>query len=239
MYTTTEAIVLQLHPYKDKSAVVKLYSGQMGLISCWVSSVHGKKSKTKSAILQPLSIIKAEISYRENSNMPQLKETSILVHTPGIPMSIEKSSLALFISELLLRCLKESSPDIPLYSFISEAISLLDTTSEKCSNFHLVFLVRLCEHFGLLPHGNYSPQTPYFNLEESAYQANVPLHPHFLFPAESEFLSKLSSVPMQEFHSLIIPAALRKNILHGLLEYYRLHLGMPPLKSHLVLEEVL
>jgi DNA repair protein RecO (recombination protein O) len=239
MYTTTEAIVLQLHPYKDKSAVVKLYSGQMGLISCWVSSVHGKKSKTKSAILQPLSLIKAEISYRENSNMPQLKEISVLVHTPNIPMSIEKSSLALFLSELLLRCLKESSSDIPLYSFIKDTICLLDTTKEKCSNFHIVFLVRLCEHLGLLPDGNYSSLTPYFNLEESIYQNEVPLHPHFLFPVESECLSNISTLPMEEFYLPVIQSPLRKKLLKGLLEYYGIHLGMPPLKSHLILEEVL
>ncbi|HXB11850.1 MAG TPA: DNA repair protein RecO [Bacteroidia bacterium] len=239
MYTTTEAIVLQLHPYKDKSAVVKLYSAQMGLISCWVGSVHGKKSKTKSAILQPLSLIKAEISYRENNNMPQLKEISVSIHTPNIPMGIEKSSLALFLSELLLHCLKESSSDLPLYSFIKDTVCLLDTTKEKCSNFHIVFLVRLCEHLGLLPDGNYSAQTPYFNLEESTYQKEVPLHPHFLFPAESECLSNVSTLPMEQFYLPTIPSALRKNLLHGLLEYYVLHLGMSPLKSHLILEEVL
>jgi DNA repair protein RecO (recombination protein O) len=239
MYTTTEAIVLQLHPYKDKSAVVKLYSAQMGLISCWVSSVHSKKSKTKVAVLQPLSIINAEVSYRENNNLPQLKEVNLAQHNPNIALGIEKSSIAIFLAELLLRCIKESSQDLPLYNFVRDSISLLDNTHEKCSNFHLLFLVRLCDHFGFLPEGNFTKAAPYFNMEESHYQGAIPLHPNFLQPIESEWLSKLSSLPMEEFSTVTIPSASRKKLLHGLLQYYGIHLGMLPLKSHLVLEEVL
>lgn len=239
MYTSAEAIVLQMHPYKDNSAVVKLYTKQMGLVSCWARSIHSKTSKTRAAILQPLSVINAEVSYKENHNMPQLKEISVAVHTPGIQLSIEKSSIALFLTELLLRILKEASPDVPLYSFIKDSVTLLNSTDKKCTTFHLLFVVRLCDHLGFLPQENAFVQNQYFDLQEGVFIAKEPMHPHFLFPAESEYLTKLSSLQMEDFYQPVIPSAIRKKLLYGLLEYFQLHLGISPLKSHLVLEEVL
>lgn len=210
----------------------------MGAASCWVRSMHSKSSKTKIALLQPLTIINAEISYKE-TNMPQLREISVAEPTPDIALHIEKSSIALFISELLLHVLKESSHDPALYSFIRESVILLNKTKEKCSNFHLSFLVRLCDHMGILPTENYSSNTCYFDLQAGAYIEKEPMHPHFLHPAECECLHNLSSMKMEEFYIPVISSQVRKKLLHGLLNYYQLHLGITPLKSHLILEEVL
>lgn len=238
MYSSTEAIVLQLHPYKDNSAVVKLYTQQNGLISCWVRSIHSKTSKTKAAVMQPLSIIKAEISYRENSKLPQLKEISLAEPTHNIHISVEKSSVAIFLAELLLRTLKESHADVPLYNFIKGSICLLNETDKKCSAFPIMFLVKFSEHLGFLPKEEYSSAHPWFDLQEGAYVDKEPMHPHFLALAESQWLNKISHLSMEEFYAPEIPAQVRKKLLHGMLEYYQLHLGMTPLKSHLVLEEI-
>ncbi|HTA83769.1 MAG TPA: DNA repair protein RecO [Bacteroidia bacterium] len=238
MHNTTEAIVLQLYPYKDNGAVVKLYSKNKGIISCWASSIHKRTSKTKVNLLQPLAIIKAEINDKENSSLIQLKEIETSVHTPGISLNIEKSTIAIFLSELLLKLLKESSTDESFYEFIRDSIILLNETPEKCANFHILFMVVLSDHLGLLPAGNFSPATQYFNLKDGIYEATSPMHPHFLAPAESEWLSKLSSFKMEDFYKPSIPAPSRKLLLRGLLEYFELHLAITPLKSHLVLEEV-
>ncbi|MGP8217388.1 MAG: DNA repair protein RecO [Bacteroidia bacterium] len=238
MYHTTEAIVLQLYPYKDNNAVVKLYSRNMGIISCWAASVHKKTSKTKASLLQPLSIIKAELSSKGSDNLVQLKEIETSFHTPGIALNIEKSTIAIFLSELLLKTLKESSPDDSLYEFIRHSVLLLDKTNEKCTCFHLLFIIRLSDYFGLLPKGNYSSSESYFNLKEGRYQSRAPLHPHYLNPTESEWLSKLSSQSLENFHETHIAPSSRKLLLKGLLEYFELHLAMSPVKSHLILEEV-
>lgn len=238
MYSSTEAIVLQLHPYKDKSAVVKLYTQQNGLLACWARSIHSKTSKTKAAVMQPLCIINAEISYRENNNLPQLKEISLVEAAHNIHMSVEKRSVALFLAELLLRTLKESHADAPLYSFIKNSILLLNETDKKCSSFHLMFLVKYSEQLGFLPKEEYSSAYPWFDLQEGAYVDKEPMHPHFLPKAESEWLNKLSLLNMEDFYLPEIPSVMRKKLLLGMLEYFQLHLAMSPLKSHLVLEEI-
>jgi DNA repair protein RecO (recombination protein O) len=146
--------------------------------------------------------------------------------------------LAIFIAELLSHAIKETATDELLYDFIKESIILLNDTGEKCANFHIVFMLNLSNQLGILPKNSFTPETPYLNLEEGTYQASTPLHTAFLYPGESECISKLSALPISYFASAEVPSALRKSILHGLLSYFEIHTGMAPLKSHLVLEEV-
>lgn len=238
MFTATEAIALQIYPYKDKNAVVKLYTQHFGLVSCWVNSLNGRKSKTKAANLQPFSIINAQISHKENNNLYQLKELNLAVSTSNLRSSNEKSVIIFFLCELLMRCLKETSPDPPLYLFLKETICILNETVEKCSNFHLLFLVRLCEHLGFLSNQKYSPEMPYFNLDESTYQSIPPLHHRYFEPEKSKLFGQLAELPLNQFYKLVVPFSVRKDMIKGILEFYSIHTGMLPLKSHLVLEEL-
>jgi DNA repair protein RecO (recombination protein O) len=238
MFHSAEAIVLQLIPHKDHNAIVKLFTRNSGLTSCWISSLRSKSSGIRAAGLQPLTVINAIIDQRETKQLSTLKEMQISFFPVSIINNIEKSALAIFIAELLLHTIKESETDESLYDFFRESIILLNNTNKKCANFHIIFMLNLSNHLGLLPKNSFSIQTPYLNLEEGTYQAAPPLHTAFLYPGESENISNLSALPIASFASAEIPSALRKNILHGLLKYFEIHTGMSPLKSHLVLEEV-
>ncbi len=238
MFHSVEAIVLQLIPHKDHNAIVKLFSRQSGLVSCWINSLRGKSSGIRSSGLQPLTIINAVIDSRETKQLSTLKEMHISFFPTRINHNIEKSAIAIFMAELLTHTIKDSATDESLYDFIKESIILLDQTDERCSNFHIIFMLNLSNHFGLLPHNSYTPQTPYLTLEEGNYQSKTPNHTSFLYPDESECISKLSALPIASFATGIIPDDLRKNILHGLLKYFEIHASMAPLKSHLILEEV-
>jgi DNA repair protein RecO (recombination protein O) len=238
MFHSVEAIVLQLIPHKDHNAIVKLFTRESGLASCWISSLKSKSSGIRKAGLQPLTIINAIIDQRETKQLSTLKEMQISFFPSNINNMIEKSAIAIFIAELLSHSIKETATDELLYNFLKESIILLNDTDKKCANFHIVFMLNLSNHLGLLPNNSFSPQTPYLNLEEGNYQAKTPLHKAFLYPDESECISKLSALPMLSFSSAEISPIIRKNILHGLLKYFEIHTGMAPLKSHLVLEEV-
>ncbi len=238
MFHSDEAIVLQLIAHKDHNAIVKLFTRNSGLASCWISSLRSKTSGIRSSGLQPLTIINAVIDQRETKQLATLKEMQISYFPTNISTRIEKSALAIFIAELISHTIKESATDDLLYDFLRESIILLDETKENCANFHVVFMLNLSNHLGILPKNSFTPQTPYLNLEEGVYLAKTPLHSAFVYPDESECISKLSALPISSFMQAEIPTVLRKNILHGLLKYFEIHAGMTPLKSHLVLEEV-
>ena len=238
MFRSVEAIVLQLIPHKDNSAIVKFFTRDSGLTACWISTLRGKSSGIHSSSLQPLTIVNTVITQRENRQLLTLKEVQVSFFPSSITSTVEKSAVAIFIAELLSHIIKESETDEALFYFLKESILLLDSTAEKCANFHLVFMLNLAKHLGLLPKSSFSEQTPYLDLEEGIYQARTPLHKAFLYPGESEYISKLSALDMASFATFAISPALRKNVLHGLLKYFEIHTGMSPLKSHLVLEEV-
>lgn len=238
MFHSVEAIVLQLIPHKDHNAIVKLFTRDSGLASCWINSLHSKSSGIRAAGLQPLTIINAVIDKRETKHLSTLKEMQISFFPSGISKNIEKSAIAIFIAELLSHCIKESATDEILYDFLRESIILLNDTDERCSNFHIVFMLNLSNQLGILPKNSFTTETPYLNLEEGTYTAKTPTHTSFLYPDESECISKLSALPISHFADAEIPSAMRKNILHGLLNYFEIHASMAPLKSHLVLEEV-
>jgi DNA repair protein RecO (recombination protein O) len=238
MFHSDEAIVLQLIPHKDHNAIVKLFTRSSGLASCWINSLHGKSSGIRTSGLQPLTIIHTIIDQRETKQLATLKEMRISFFPSGIRNTIEKNAIAIFMAELLTHIIKEPAPDELLYDFLRQSILLLNNTNEKCANFHIVFMLNLSNHLGLLPKNSFSAKTPYLNLEEGTYQAMAPMNKAFLYPDESEYLSKLSMTDMTSFSSITISSVLRKNILHGLLKYFEMHTGMSPLKSHLVLEEV-
>jgi len=238
MFHSDEAIVLQLIPHKDHNAIVKLYARNTGLVSCWINSLRSKSSGIRSSGLQPLSIINSIIDQRETKQLSTLKEMQISFSPTHIYTTIEKSSLAIFVAELLSHTIKETATDNSLYDFIRESIILLNDTKDNCANFHIVFMLNLSNHLGILPKNSFTLETPYLNLEEGVYLGKTPLHTSFLYPDESECISKLSSLPISSFAEAAIPSAMRKNILHGLLKYFEIHANMTPLKSHLVLEEV-
>jgi len=238
VFHSVEAIVLQLIPHKEHNAIVKLFTRESGLVSCWINSIRSKSSGIRSSGLQPLTIIHAVIDQRDNKQLSALKEMQISFFPSGISNNIEKSAIAIFMAELLSHSIKEPETDTSLYDFLREAIVLLNDTNDKCANFHIVFMLNLSHQLGLLPKNSFTTQTPYLNLEEGNYQAKASSHAPFLFPDESECVSKLSALPMESFANAEISSRLRKNILHGLLKYFEIHTGMAPLKSHLVLEEV-
>jgi DNA repair protein RecO (recombination protein O) len=238
MFFSTDAIVLQLYRYKDRNAIIKIYSRHSGLISCWVSSLRGKTSATKAGLLQPFSLISVVVSHKDAHNLHKLKEAQLGKPTNGITGSMEKSAVALFLAELVVHLVKEASPDDFLFDFMENSILLLDKTNERCSAFHLSFMLKMMEHSGLFPKGGFSVSTPYLDLEEGSFCTKIPLHPHFLEPAESEIFSRLGSLPLEMFHSITIPSSCRKKLLYGILNYFTIHSGMTQLKSHLVFEEV-
>lgn len=238
MFCSSEAIVLQLIPHKEHNAIVKLYTRKLGLTSCWISSLHSKSSGIRTSGLQPLTIINAVIDQRETKQLTTLKEMQISFFPSGIRNAIEKSTVAIFMAELLTHIIKEPAPDDLLYDFLRESIILLDSADSKYANFHIVFMLNLSNHLGLLPKNSFSLHTSYLNLEDGTYQATAPRNNAFLYPDASEVVSKLSALPISSFASVEISPILRKAILHGLLKYFEMHTGMAPLKSHLVLEEV-
>ena len=239
MLHQTKGIVLHAIKYGDSGLIVKIYTQKFGLQSYMVNGARGKKSTVKVNLLQPLSLLDMVVYYREQKQLQRIKELKIDFPFTNIPQDIVKRSIALFVSEILHKSIKEEEADSGLFQFLRSALEILDLKAYKTINFHLLFLVRLSKYLGFFPHGNFSAATPFFNLVEGVYQYSEPLHPYCIGPPLSKHLSLLLSANFESLPAILIGNEDRKILLKKLIEYYELHLpNVKKIQSHLVLEDV-
>lgn len=147
----TEAIVLNYINYTDSSIIINLLTKNLGKQTYIARGVRGKNSKTKINILQSMSIIDIDVKHKPKANINNLQEFSLNYFYKTIPTNIAKSSIVIFIAELLNKTIKEEEPDTQLYNFVKLYITELDNLETNYYNFHIIFLVKLSSYLGFMP----------------------------------------------------------------------------------------
>jgi DNA repair protein RecO (recombination protein O) len=237
----TKGIIFHTIKYGESGLVVKIYTESYGLQSFIINSVRGKKGKVKSSVFQPLNLVELVINIKENRSLQRIKEIRIQPVFHNIHDDIAKSSIVLFLNEILYKSIQEPGhSDQPLFDFIFHSLQILDLKTEINPNFHLYFLIQLSKLLGFYPHGEYSLQTPYFDLKEGSFiSSNIEL----LITMDeglSKLLFSLMNSNYENLNEFKISSATRKALLNKLLLYFELHLAsFKNIKSASVLEEIL
>ena len=78
MLKKTKGIIFHQVKYSESSVIVKIYTELLGLQSYILKGVRKKKSKIKSNLLQPLTLVEMEVYHKENSEINFIKENSKL-----------------------------------------------------------------------------------------------------------------------------------------------------------------
>src|SRR5690606_29780945 len=81
---------------------------------------------------------------------------------------ILKSSIVMFLSEVLSATLKEEEANPTLYEFLETTLQWLDHESEF-ANFHILFLIKLSKHLGFYPETT-NQDLPYFDLRSGTFE---------------------------------------------------------------------
>jgi DNA repair protein RecO (recombination protein O) len=237
---TTRGIFLHAVKYAETSVIATIYTEQFGRQSFLVNGVRNKSAKIKAAVLQPLYLLDMEVFFKEGREMHRLKDARISVPFVSIPYDIRKSSQAIFLAEVLYKCLREEEPHRELFEFIFHAISFLDLTEEPVNNFHIWFLFNLTQFLGIYPNRENAETSMFFDLEKACFVSREPLHPHYLDKHDTPLFAKLFDVGFSSLATFSLTAAERKSILGKLLTYYKIHFEFfGEIKSLGVLGEVL
>ncbi|MFM7217055.1 MAG: DNA repair protein RecO [Bacteroidota bacterium] len=239
MLQKTKGIILHTTDYSETSLVVKAFTEDFGLQSYLINGVRKKNARVKSGLFQPLSQVELVAYHKEGGGLQRISEVRSRIQYASIPFDPVKSSMALFLNEMLFRSLKEGDGDAGLYGFISNALELLDLQSSVNSTFHFSFLIGLTRHLGFQPNGFYSDSTSYFDLLEGRFVGSVPVQPHYLDQEESRWLDQLLKSPLGGDNLPAMDSNLKRKLLERIIEYFRLHVaGFGEVRSHKVLEEV-
>lgn len=238
MYHKTRGIVLHSIKYSETSVIAKVYTEKLGLQSYMVKGVRATKSKSKAAMLQPLTLLEMEVAHRENKQLQFIKEFRRAFVYQSIPFHTVKSTVAFFLLEVISKTIREHEPNAELFEFLFESLCALDAEEKLNPDFHLIFLLQLSRYLGFAPHGNYSERNCFFEMSEGVFTTEAS-GINMLDKKESLLLSNLLSLNLFENSAFKTSRLERKQMLKNLLKYYRLHIENFNLKSPEILEEVL
>lgn len=235
MLVKTKAVVLSALKYQEKSLIVKCFTESDGLKSYFVpSAFSSKKSSQKAAYFQPLSLLEIEANHKNKGTLEHFKEIRLAFPYHSIHMDVVKSTIVIFLSEVLHHSIREEEQNKELFTFLETALLWLDN-HEETANFHLILMLEITKFLGFYPDISES-HLPFFELNEgvfSQFHAISCLSEH-----ETALFKKLIGLKFDS-EQKIFAGTERQMLLKILLNYYTVHLdGFKKPKSLEVLKEV-
>lgn len=240
MITKTAGIVLHSIQYGETSLVVRIFTRQLGVQSYLVQGVRKARARMHHNLFQPLTLVDLVVYHKEQPGLHRIKEIQCARPYHSIPLDILKTTIVLFLAEVLHNTLKESDASPPMYDFVEEALCTLDEATGGVSDFHLVFMMQLSRFLGFFPRSNYDERHRFFNLQEGLFQTTFDDAQRCLDHDLSLHFNTLINTSQQQRGRLQLTTAHRRILLNRIIDYYRYHLeGLRELHSHQVLEHVL
>ena len=240
----TKGIVLRTVKYGETSVIVTVFTELFGVQAYLVNGVrtHSKKGAGKANLFQPTAILDLVVYHNEAKNLNRIKEFRWGFIYEEILTNVPKNAVALFMVELLTRCLKqpESNPD--LFAFVEDSFQHLDKCNQHVmANFPLFFALHLPLFLGFRLNDNYSDTDNFFDMMEGRFVPVQPQHPHFLEGKAAYITSQLLRVRQPgELEEIKLHSTVRRELLIAYENYYALHIHeFGSLKSLPVLREIL
>ena len=235
MQIKTKAIVISALKYQEKSLIVKCFTLSHGLKSYFVrDAFSNRKSNQKMAYFQPMTILEIEANHKNKGTLEHFKEIKIATPFQSIHLDIFKSTIVMFISEIVHHSIHEEEKNESLFVFLEAALQWLDEHDEM-ANFHLILMLEMTKYFGFYPDTS-DMDMPFFEMNEGVF---TPFHAAgSLSEHESNLFKKLIALKFDN-NQKVFHVIERQLLLKILIDYYAYHLdGFKRPKSLEVLKEV-
>jgi len=228
MLHKTKGIVLNYLKYRETSIIARIYTEQFGLQSYIINGVRSVRSKKGLALLQPLTVLEMVVYYKSNKvdDLQRMSEYKNVYHFQSIPFDIRKSTMALFVTELLSKTLKEESHHGEVFNFLTEFIQLLDQRTSGFESLHLYLMVQLTHYIG-------------FGIHTANDLRNNEILGGFKTEVEKIYETILAFNESHLHDEMQVSGQVRKDVLAYLVQYYILHVeGFKEMKSLEVLSQL-
>jgi DNA repair protein RecO (recombination protein O) len=241
---TTKGIVLRTVKYGETSLIVTIFTELFGIQSYLINGVRisSKKGSGRANLFQPAALLDMLVYHNELKQLQRIKEFKWAHLYQHILSDIPKNAVALFMVELLTKCLKQPEANPDLFHFTEDAFLHLDESSGSvAANFPLFFALHLAVFFGFRVNDQYSPEKPFLDLQEGNFVGERPSHPYFLEDREAGITSQLLKVMQPgELADIKLNQDFRRSLLHAYERYYALHIqDFGTLRTLPVLREIL
>jgi len=236
MQVSTRAIVLSAVKYAEADLIVSCYTEDYGLKSYLLRGVRkSRKGKLRPSYFQPLTQLELNAFHRDRGSLERLREVKLAYPYQSLHTDLKKSSIAMFLSEVLKSVIREEEPNPSKYTYLAHSFLWLDS-HDRVANFHLLFLLRLTSFLGFYP--DTSSKGSWFNLQEG-YFTKDSLGEHCQNTHATGLLRSFCGMNFDEIASVKINQKERFEVLQLLIRYYRLHIhGFKEPRSLLVLNQL-
>lgn len=223
----TRGIVLNYIKYGETSIIVRIYTESFGLQSYIVNGVRSARSKSKIALFQQLTLLDLVVYHKSSATLHRIVELKCSEVFRTIPFNVKKSSIALFIAEVLSKTM-QSEQDVHLFNFLQQSLLILEHMNQDYENFHLQFLIKLSRFLGFEP----------ISGDEVFRQLHYHANNEALAREEKKILDQLMQSGYE--NKIGMPIAYRRDLLDLLLKFYSVHMdGLSEIRSVAVLQEVM
>ena len=228
MTYSVQLIVLHTIKYSESSLLVYAYTNLFGRQTYLLRGVRTAKKRSATAHFFSLNILDAEVYHKVGANMQHIKEYHAKNSLCGVRTNLYKSTIALFLGELLYKTIKEEEPNVLLFRFLSDAIEELDTLSDGTANFHLYFITRYCAHLGYAPNVNFHPQeTPLFDISQGSFVSIGAASDLAFSKEESALLHQFHTASnISDFAAIPLNARQRSCYIDAIIRYLSYHLNI-------------
>jgi|TARA_B110000879_G_scaffold15264_1_gene18822 DNA repair protein RecO (recombination protein O) len=237
MLISSPAIILSKVRYQDNDLIVKCLTRDLGVVSYMIKNISmSKKSKNKFAFFQLLNILDLETNYNSNRSIQYIKDLKVKYNFTSLHTNIYKSSVVMFLSEILSNIIHVETKDMELFDFIEKSLIWYDK-SEDSSTFYLIFLMKITHYLGFYPDCT-NMSYNYFNLEEGLFESSK--NSQYVIEGSSLVLFKtILGIKFDSNKLPFIDKTNKKDILKNILTYFKLHVdGFKDLKSLKVLNQI-
>lgn len=223
MNQTLHILPLRLVPHTDRTSILSAYSRQLGSLTFAVPAGAGVGATRRRALLMPLNPLEVEATIRPGKEVHTFRNPRALMPLHGVLTSPVRTSVAMFMAEVLQIILRQSEGDALLYDYITDAMARLNDERTHVANFPLAFLTGLASVLGIAPDaGNYR-KGRIFDMLDACFRTGMPLHGKALSVAESEVAAKVMRLSWRNMSCYRFTRAERAETLDRMLEYYTLH----------------
>lgn len=223
----TRGIVLRTVRYGETSLVVTVFTELFGIQTYMVNGVRKSgKNSSKAAFYQPAALLDLVVGHHEQKSMQRIREAQWARLYQQVFSDVIRNCVALYLTELLHKCLRQPEEQPELYDFMEDVLIQLDTApSAVVANLPLFFALQLPQFFGF----KINPVNPrnyaWLDLQEGCFVAERPLHELYLEGEPAAITAQiLQSMHPDELVGLPMHQQMRRNLLHQYHAYYSCHL---------------
>ncbi|RZL18949.1 MAG: DNA repair protein RecO [Pedobacter sp.] len=240
MLHKVRGIVLKTTNYSESSVIVQVLTDKFGMQSYLINGVKKPKAKIKMNMLQSLHLLDMVVYHKANTNIQRVSEIRQTPVFKSIPYDMIKTSIIIFLNEVLYKSIRQQSADDSLFDYIFNSVAWFDETEELNPNFHLSFLLKLTRFLGYSPNDKRRTDQVYFDLQEGEFVSRLPIHANYLQLEDAQGFVSLFNTPLERIYEIKMSNVQRRFLLDKILVFYTLHTAsFGEVQSHKILETLL